>query len=203
MNRMAGTSSSRKIMLGAAAAAALVALAWLGTLVASDPGRASAESAARACPNADEPPATASKGEMRRAVGCLIKRERAKKDRRKVRPNRALKRVAQKHTKKMVESNCFDHQCKGEASLESRIERSGYVGPGDRYGYGEITGCGPSPRTMVEQWMETRVARKTILRRGFRHVGIGVVKGAPGVADCNEDPRLYATYTVLFAWRRG
>lgn len=190
-------------MLGAAAAVALVTLAWLGVLVASDPGRASAESAQRACPNADEPPTEASKGEMRRAVACLIKRERARKDRRKVDPNRALKRVAQKHTKKMVESNCFDHRCKGEGSLESRIERSGYVGPGDRYGYGEITGCARDPRTMVEEWMATRVARKTILERRFRHVGIGVVKGAPEVAEGCDVRGLYATYTVLFAWRRG
>jgi uncharacterized protein YkwD len=199
---MAGTSKSRRFALAATAALALLASA-VALLVTATPNPAGAEPRLRACPNADTPVPEASKGEMRRAVGCLIARERAKRDRRKARPNPALKRVAQKHSAKMVRSNCFEHQCPGEAPLGTRIEKSGYVGPGDRYGYGEITGCGPSPRTMVEQWMDTRVARKTLLGRRFRHVGIGVVKKAPKVAEGCETPELYATYTVLFAWRRG
>lgn len=200
---MAGTLPNRRFALAAALGAALVALVCLALFATSGAERADAEAAARVCANADASPADASKGELRQAVGCLLAKERAKRDRKRARPNAALKRVAQKHTVKMIETNCFEHQCKGEASLQKRIERSGYVGPGDRYGYGEITGCGPSPRTMVEQWMDKTVARKTILDRSFRHLGIGVAKGAPKVAEGCKVRNLYATYTVLFAWRRG
>lgn len=200
---MAGTLSNRRFALAAAVGAALVAVVFLALFAMSGAERADAEAAARACANADTPTADASKGELRQAVGCLLAKERAKRDRKRARPNAALRSVAQKHTRKMLETNCFDHQCAGEASLQKRIERSGYVGPGDRYGYGEITGCGPSPRTMVEQWMDKPVARKTILDRSFRHLGIGVAKGAPKVAEGCAGRDLYATYTILFAWRRG
>lgn len=199
---MAGTQIGRTIRLGALVAAGLVAAAVAGMLATATPDAAGA-SQVRACPNADTQVPDASKGEMRRAVGCLIARERAKRDRHRVKANRALKRVAQKHSAKMVESNCFEHQCPGEPKLAKRVEKSGYVGPGDRYGYGEITGCARDPRTMVEEWMAAPVARRTILGRKFRHVGIGVVKGAPEVANGCEIQNLYATYTVLFAWRRG
>lgn len=200
---MAGVSTSRTRAVALVAAIALAAAALAVLLASSAPRAIGASAQARDCPNADATVPKASKGEMRRAVGCLIARERAKRERHRVGPNRALKRVAQKHSAKMVESNCFEHQCPGEAKLAKRIEKSGYVGPGDRYGYGEITGCGRDPRTMVEEWMKNRVARRTILGRKFRHVGIGVVKGAPEVADGCQTQDLYATYTVLFAWRRG
>lgn len=197
---MAGTRPHKKIALGASIGLLFV-LAWLGLLATGSPDRAGA--AARACANADSPPASTTGREMRRAVKCLIDRKRAKRERRAVRSNRPLKSIAQKHTARMVRTNCFEHQCNGEAPLSDRIERSDYVGPGDRYGYGEVIGCAPSPRSMVEQWMDKPIARGTILERRFRHVGIGVVKGAPGVADGCETQQLYATYTVLFAWRRG
>lgn len=198
---MAGSLRSGPMALGAGTF--VLVLAALALVWGSSPPRAGAEAAARACANADTPPAEATRSEMRRAVACLIRRERVARERRAVTPNRALRRIAQRHSATMVKTNCFEHRCPGEASLPRRIERSGYVGPGDRYGYGEITGCALTPRKMVAEWMDTTVARRTILKRRFRDLGVGVVREAPEVAQGCDTPGFYATYTALFAWRRG
>ena len=47
--------------------------------------------------------------------------------------------------------------------------------------------------------MDSRYHRRNILGKKFRHVGVGVGKGAP--TSCGND-RGNATYTVIFAWRK-
>lgn len=203
VNRMAGSLFNGRAALAALLAAILLASFWAGLLASPAPDRAGAVAAQRACANADSPPPAVTRSEMRKALACLLRRERAQRDRKRVKPNAALNRVAQKHTRKMVKQNCFRHQCKGEDPLGKRIEDSGYLKPGDRYGFGQILGCATTPRKMVEQWMRKRAARRTILDRSFRHLGVGAVKGAPKVVESCQVPNAYATYTALFAWRRG
>jgi uncharacterized protein YkwD len=195
------TTITHKARRAGAGACALGVLALAGAGLVS--GGAAAAGGGSPCANADASPAEATPGELRRAVKCLVSRARARRDRPTVRPQRPLKRIAQRHTKVMIERNCFVHRCPGEAPLEKRIANSDYVEPGDRFGYGEVLGCAPSPRTMVEQWMAERVSRRTILDPAFRHVGVGGVEGAPAVAEQCRPRELYATFTVLFAWRRG
>jgi uncharacterized protein YkwD len=116
-----------------------------------------------------------------------------------VRSNRALKGLARNHNKVMLRQDCFRHQCRGEAPLAKRLERSAYLGPGDRYGFGQNLGFGPTPQAMIDRWMKNTPHRRNILGKRFRHIGVGVGRGTPiaGKAD-----RPNATYTVLFAWRK-
>ena len=143
--------------------------------------------------------------QLRNALGCLIDEERAERDRRELRPNKALKRIARRHTRVMLEQDCFKHECPGERSLRKRIERSDYVKNGGiRYGYGEILGCSRTPAGMVEEWMGIRFSKKNIVDGRFRHIGIGAKRGSPfprGSASCSPGGR-YVTYTVIFAWRK-
>lgn len=197
------TTFSHSFRIAAAAAAlALLAIALLGLLAMRDGSRADAAAARAACANADAGANEATRKELRAAITCLIQRERARRDRPRLRKQRPLQRVAQRHTKVMLETGCFEHRCPGEAPLQKRIERSGYLEPGDRYGYAEVTGCSTRPKAMMEKWLGQRFHRRNLLKRSFRHVGVGVGKGAPEDSNC-DSPVPYATYTVILAWRRS
>lgn len=154
---------------------------------------------ASACENADAGPREVSTGKLRKAIDCLIAEQRAAYSRKRVRPNRALKGVAKRHNAVMLKRNCFSQQCRGEPSVGKRIESSRYVGPGDRYGFGQNVGYAETPAAMIKSWMGSSFHRRNILRKRFRHVGIAAGRGAP-VAD--RPDRRFATYTVLFAWRK-
>ena len=201
MTSIAG--NSKRIGLALAVSAALLAL----TLALLAPGSApSAVAVGTDCgPHADDTPSEASGKQLRRALGCLINAERAQRDRGRLRSNNDLTKLAQRHTKVMVSDDCFKHQCQGERKLSERIESSGYLKSGGRYGYGEILGCATTPASMVDEWMHANVAyhRKNILGRQFRHFGIGGKKGSPfprgGACSPGGD---YMTYTVVFGWRK-
>jgi uncharacterized protein YkwD len=157
-------------------------------------------------PHVDSTPGEATIRELRRALGCLINAERAERDRNKLRPNADLARVAKRHTKVMLAEQCFKHECPGERPLKKRIETSGYLEPGERYGYGENLGCSTTPANMVEAWMTSasQFHKKNILDRKFRHIGIGAKQGTPyprGSDQCRPG-RHYVTYTVIFGWRK-
>jgi uncharacterized protein YkwD len=157
-------------------------------------------------PHVDSHPGEATSKEFRRALGCLINAERAERDRKHLRPNSALSRVGIKHTKVMLAEECFKHECPGERPLYKRIEASGYLDAGDRYGYGENLGCSTTPAIMIQRWMTSasRFHKRNILDRKFRHIGIGAKRGTPtprGSEECRPG-RDYITYTVIFGWRK-
>ncbi len=187
-----------------ACAAALAALACLFLISASAPD---ARAEGNDCgPHVGSTPDEATTKELRRALGCLINAERAERDRKQLRPNAALSGVAKRHTKVMVAGECFKHECPGERPLKQRIETSGYVDTGDRYGYGENLGCSTTPANMIEAWMTSAAQfhKKNILDRKFRHMGIGAKQGTPfprGSDQCRPG-REYVTYTVVFGWRK-
>jgi uncharacterized protein YkwD len=185
-----------------AAVAAVAALCF--ALIASSSAQDASALGADCGPHVDAVPGEATAREMRKAVRCLINEERAARDRRRVRSNRALTQIAQAHTKVMVADDCFTHQCPGERPLRKRIESSAYLAQGGRYGYGENLGCSKTPQGMVNEWMATSFHRENILDRRFRHVGVGAKRGSPfprGSEDCMPGRR-YMTYTVIFAWRK-
>ena len=156
-------------------------------------------------PHVDDVPGEATARQMRKAVRCLINEERAARDRRRLRSNRPLARIAQAHSKVMVADDCFTHRCPGERPLRKRIESSNYLAAGGRYGYGENLGCSRTPQGMVNEWMATSFHRENILERRFRHIGVGAKRGSPfppGGEDCAPG-RQYMTYTVIFAWRKA
>lgn len=153
------------------------------------------------CPKAKATPAQATPAQLKRAMRCLLREVRTKRNSGKVKAHPDLTRIARRHTKVMLRKNCLRHRCRGEAPLDQRLEASGYLRPGQRYGYAEAIGFSTTPLAMMGTWLNPRNGvRKNILGRRFTHVGIGVGKGA---ARRGKPDSRYATYTVLLAWRRG
>ena len=195
------TSISRdKRAWAACAAGALACLA----LALPSPSPAGAAAGATTCRHAEDSSADATLKQLRKALGCLINAERRERDRKLLKPEEHLLRLAKRHTKVMLETDCFRHECPGERPLRKRIEGSGYVEAGGLYGYGENLGCAVTPAGMVDAWMTSanRYHRKNILDRKFRHMGIGAGKGAPAPAGKECKVRGTVTYTVIFGWRK-
>jgi uncharacterized protein YkwD len=187
-----------------ACAAALAAFAFLLLFSASAPD---ARGEGTDCgPHVGSTPDEATIKELRRALACLINAERAERNRKHLRSNADLAGVAKRHTKVMLAEECFKHECPGERPLKARIEASGYLKAGDRYGYGENLGCSTTPAAMFHTWMTSsdRFHKKNILDRKFRHIGIGAKQGTPyprGSVHCRPG-RDHVTYTVIFGWRK-
>lgn len=182
--------------------APLVVLAAALLCVIALPAASGEKAAAAAeCRHADAAPRDATSDQLGKAVLCLIGKERRKADLKRVEQVWSLTKVAEKHTDVMIQKDCLDHRCQGEKSLQDRIVNSGYPIPGGRYGFGEVTGCSLTPQAMVDAWMDQRFHRRVLLKKEYRHVGIGVAKGKPKDRGCGDTLR--GVYTVIFGWRRG
>jgi uncharacterized protein YkwD len=136
---------------------------------------------------------------VRKAITCLINRRRSKRERHLLEPNDRLELAARRHTRTMLAEDCFRHRCEGERGLPRRIKKSGYTDGQRSWGFAEILGYENTPRQMIGRWMHSRFNRRTLLKRDFRDIGVGVGWGAP-VAD--RDDSAFATYTIVFGWRR-
>jgi uncharacterized protein YkwD len=183
------SGSTALLALAAATAGVCVALA-LG------PGIAPASAA---CPHARAHPHQVALPKIRKAITCLINHKRKKHDRHLLDPNDRLELAARRHTRTMLAEDCFRHRCEGERGLPRRIKKSGYTDGQRSWGFAEILGYENTPRQMIGRWMHSRFNRRTLLKRDFRDIGVGVGWGAP-VAD--RDDSAFATYTIVFGWRR-
>lgn len=192
---MAGTLLKARWIAGAALVAATFALLTLGGAAP-----AGARGTPDGCPNARAQPADVTVAQLRQAITCLIHQARERRDRKKVRGEPHLKRVAQDHNDVMLEQDCFEHECRGEAPLEDRIVESGYLEPGDRFGYAENTGYAKTPAAMLREWLHSSFHRRNLVGKRFRHLGVGAGKGTP---DADQDDAEFATYTVILAWRKS
>lgn len=191
---------SGRSRLAVAVATALLAIAALASLaIAERQGAAMAPvtQAAGKCKKIDTPVRESSVPKLRKAVACLLNSERSRHARKSLTVNKALQSAAQKHAKKMVATNCLSHQCQGEADLESRIRRSGYLEGANSWRYAENTGCGISAEAMVANWMASKFHRLNILAKGFEDIGVGVVqreiKGRCGNG--------YGAFVLVFGFR--
>ena len=201
MRRRAHSTISRPLGRGGAAAAiglCAMTLAWS----AMPAQAASAASSAARCANAGSGPDEASLRQLRRAVACLIAKRRAALKRPALERDPRLKRVAQRHTRVMVAEDCFQASCPGEPSLRRRIRQSGYLDGAARSGYAQSTGCATSPRAMVRAWMASAPDRRRLVKRRFRDLGVGVVRGAPESQDGCRRGGPPLTFAALLAWRR-
>jgi uncharacterized protein YkwD len=102
----------------------------------------------------------------------------------------------------MVRENFFDHVSPGGSTLLSRVRRgTRYLRGVRNFTLGENIAWGSgdyaTPAETVKGWMESAGHRANILNRGFRHIGVGVMLGAP--ADDQGMPS--ATYTTDFGHR--
>jgi uncharacterized protein YkwD len=139
--------------------------------------------------------------QARRAIGCLVNRARERHGIGQLHGNRRLKRAARKHTRYMKRHRCFSHQCPGEPSFVSRLQRVNYIVGGlRRWRVGENIGWGGgrrgTPRAIVRQWMNSPGHRANILDPGFRHVGVGFASG------CSRGKRTGVMVTTDFGMRR-
>jgi uncharacterized protein YkwD len=179
---------------GVAVALALLAL---GAFVAL--ATAPATATAAGCPHANARAHKTSLSHLRTATRCLINRKRSKHGLRKLKHNTKLARAAKRHAKAMLHKDCFKHHCPGEVGIKKRMKRSGYLKGAKSYYYAESIGFDRTPKRMVRRFLNSRYNRGNILNGDFRDVGVGAGWGAP---KKSRDDRKYATYTVLFAWRR-
>ena len=149
------------------------------------------------CPHASQLASEVSRRELRIAVRCLINSEREAREASKLTRDRSLQDAATSHAAVMVETDCLDHRCPGEPSLETRIAKAGYFVDAQTWEYAENTGCARSAEAMVARWIASRVHRLYLLDRDYREVGVGVAQ-TPVDSMCQDD---YATFAIVVAWR--
>jgi uncharacterized protein YkwD len=181
--------ATARIALGVTPAAQRVAFA-----AARPKAAASAE-----CANADLLPAAGNLDAIRAAIVCLHNKVRAENDLPALKGAAKLRRAAEAHSADMVASGYFSHTSKSGASMVDRILRSGYVGGNDGWMLGENlewgTGSLATPRGAVDAWMRSPGHRANLLKRGYKHLGVGIALGVPTGGDAG------ATYTVDFGTR--
>jgi len=175
--------------------AAGVAVMTLGLFALMAAGSHVTQSQAAGCANAKAKPNEATVKEFRKAIVCLIQKERAQRGIPTLRKRQGLQSVAQKHSKVMVNQDCFRHTCSGEAGLKKRLVRSGYLKGADAYAYGELIGYEATPRRMVNAWLDSGPHRGRMFSRRYAHIGGGAAKGAP--VEGKPDSA-FVTYTVIF-----
>jgi uncharacterized protein YkwD len=142
-------------------------------------------------------------GHARKAVLCLLNRERASRGIKKFDRDKKLQRASQRHTSYMQNRKCFSHQCPGEGSLTTRLRNAGWLTGGlSAWGYGEniawASGNSGTPRSIVNGWMNSSGHRANILNRSFDEVGVGYAKGTIGSKKANG-----AVMTTDFGYKRG
>jgi uncharacterized protein YkwD len=156
---------------------------------------------ASACNGADVKPARQSTDQARRAVTCLINRQRVHHHLKRVHGSTALWAAAQTHTNAMVSQNFFSHE--GDGTPASRASNAGYMAGASAWGVGEALEWGvkksATPRAIVRGWMRSPEHRAIVLTGRFRQVGVGVADGSP--MDGND--RGAETFTALFGFRKG
>jgi uncharacterized protein YkwD len=144
---------------------------------------APAAHAQTACPNANAAPGDVANHELRRAVRCIVKEERAAGGLRPLRSQAALRKAARGHARDMVERGYFAHEHEG-STLRSRLRDAGW----DGHSAGETLawGCGSLgvPRAIVDGWLGSPAHRDILLGRRYRRVGVGLAVGAPYPTDC-------------------
>ena len=177
--------------------AALVTLTLgISVALAATPGTTAALAS---CPHANAHPHHTSLANLRKAMRCLVNKKRAKHGLHRLKTNDRLASAGRRHTGVMLRKDCFTHRCPGEPGLNKRVKQSGYLKGAKSYFFAEDLGFDRTPKRMMQRLMTSHYNRHNILNPDFRDIGIGAGWGAPRKG---RDDHKYATYTILFAWRR-
>jgi uncharacterized protein YkwD len=152
------------------------------------------------CTGADTLPHSArSAAQARHATLCLINRERRAAGLRKLHANASLRSAARAFSHRMVAEGFFDHVTPDGRTLQDRVGATRYVGGWPKYSLAENIGYGSgslgTPRSIVQAWMNSPPHRANILDGRYRHAGLGIVPGEPGIRGIG------ATFTVDFGAR--
>jgi uncharacterized protein YkwD len=155
---------------------------------------AHAAGSADGCVDATVPASAASAPAMRRAVVCLVNRERARYGLPRLREDRKLNVSAQDYTSEMVRRDFFSHTAPNGSTPGARIAATGFhwswAGENIASGY-------PTPLSVVNAWMNSQGHCYNLLAPVFRDIGVGV--SPRPVAGASEP----ATWTQDFALPRG
>jgi uncharacterized protein YkwD len=155
---------------------------------------------ADSCEGADRGPRKISRPQARRAIVCVINSKRQANGVGGVKSVKPLQKAGGRHARTMMASNCFDHQCGGEAPLASRVHNTSYLPCDCSWGLGENLAWGKkargSPAQIVDAWMNSPPHRSTLLNPAFDHVGIGIAWGSPWKTKMRA-----ATYTADFGYK--
>jgi uncharacterized protein YkwD len=176
---------------------ALFALVFAAALLIFAASSATPGASASACKKwGDTEPTKLRAGQARDAILCLLNKERDKAGLRGLDRDRKLQKAAQRHNDHMDGTGCFDHECGGEAGLDSRLEGVGYlVGGLTQWAYGENIAWGTqelgTPEAIVDAWMHSPPHRANILNRDFKEIGVGFSAGTPNSGG--DDGGIYTT----------
>ena len=180
--------NSRKIALSLV----LGALLALFALAASRPAIVAATSPCKAW--GKTAPDSLRTGQARKAILCLVNKERDAHGLPDLDRNKKLQKAAQRHNDRMDGTGCFAHQCPGEAPLDVRLDE--YLAGGlSQWGIGENvawgTGESATPQAIVQAWMNSPGHRANILSRDWREIGVGFSVGSP--SSGGSDAGIYTT----------
>ena len=183
---------------------ALAVVALLAALAFSASAAAPAQAGTACGKWGGDEPSELTQRHARKAVHCLLNRQRAKRGIPRLGRSGRLQTAAQRHTDYMDKRGCFSHVCPGEASLDTRLRSVGYLKSGlSRWSYGENIAWGThrmaTPKAIVKSWMHSPGHRANILNRSFREVGVGYARGTP----LNKRDRNGGIYTTDFGLRIG
>jgi uncharacterized protein YkwD len=181
----------------------LAVLGVVALLIAAGPGAGTAAANGPCNKWGDKESNEITVGHARKAVLCLLNRERHSAHLPKLDRDKRLQRAAQRHNNYMQNHHCFSHECAGEATLEGRLHSVGYLVSGlSSWSYGENIGWGGgglgTPESMVRAWMNSSEHRANILSRTFRDIGIGYSKGTISSGHTNG-----GVFTTDFGLRQG
>ena len=151
------------------------------------------------CPHAKSRPDEATIPQLRRATFCLLNRARVAAGVRPLSRDPDLSRIANRHSKLMVDQDCFEHVCTNERPFPRRLKFSGYLNGAKKWGYAEDLGYESTPKQMVMRWLGMPYDRRNLLNREYADVGVGL---APGTPSPQASDRKFVTYTVDLAWRK-
>jgi uncharacterized protein YkwD len=162
-----------------------------GTVAASSP-----------CADANLVPTNANVDAVRTSTLCLLNVERTSRGLTPLKSNRYLLKAARRYSHLMVQERFFAHVSPEGSTLVTRVRKgtkylrgahSWTLGENLAWGSGDLA----TPANTVRAWMNSPGHRRNVLTPTFRHIGIGVVTGAP--APTHGFPA--ATYTTDFGRR--
>jgi uncharacterized protein YkwD len=133
-------------------------------------------------------------GHARKAILCLVNKERNARGLPDLDRNRKLQKAAQRHNDRMDGTGCFAHECPGEPALDVRLDD--YLTGGlSAWGIGENVAWGSgdygTPASIVQAWMDSTGHRANILSRDWEEIGVGFSAGSP--SSGNSDAGIYTT----------
>jgi uncharacterized protein YkwD len=174
-----------------------LALAFALALLAFAASPAAPSAAASACKKwGNSSPTKLRTGQARKAILCLVNQQRDQAGLHGLDRDKKLQKAAQRHNDHMDGTGCFDHECGGEADLDSRLQGVGYLTGGLlQWAYGENiawgSGAQGTPRSIVAAWMNSPPHRANILSGSFHEIGVGFSAGTPG--SSGADGGIYTT----------